>query len=268
MAVIYFFHIPLSLSQALYFWIIPLFLSGLLGFIHSFEAAGAEFKIFHWDKLFYGKLTNRALQFWLFSVSSNGVLAIDYIIIVKLLSAKDIVIYNVISKIFIAMLYGYITILSALWPILAEHYAKKTVEENNLAERALRKSIAGGVLYMTLATAAIVIFRTELVQLFRMQGSIILPVSLIVLFGVYGCVRVWTDTYGAALQSRNKMRIFLIQTPIHAVIAIAAMLLLARFNLTGVMLALIGSFLLMPSWLLPYYHYKQLSKQKMTQLNV
>ena len=109
---------------------------------------------------------------------------------------------------------------------------------------------------MLLATLAVILFRHIIVGLFRVQQAIHFPISLLIFFGVYVCMRVWTDTYTTALQASNRMKVFLLQTPIQAVISIIVMLLLARFDLIGIMIALILSYILVPCWVVPWYHYK------------
>jgi O-antigen/teichoic acid export membrane protein len=194
----------------------------------------------------------------LVSISANGVLAIDYLVIVKLLSATDIVTYNIVNKVFIMMLFGYSAVLSALWPVLAEKYARKTIEDARLAAKELKRSILMGMLYMILMTGLVVFFRDTIVHVFRIQQAITMPIALLLIFGAYGCIRVWTDTYATALQARSLMKIFLIQTPLQAIIAIALMLWLAHYGLMGIMVALILSFVTIPCWVLPYYHYRSL----------
>lgn len=264
MGLIHFLNIHLSLDTALYVWVLPLFLSALIGFFHAFLAAGAQFKLFQWNKAFHRQFKKRAFQFWLFSLSANGVLAIDYLVIVKLLSAKDIVTYNVVNKIFIMMLFAYSAVLSALWPILAERYARKTQFDHKWAERDLRHAILGGIVFMIIMTIAIIIFRTPLVHLFNLGQEIYLSITLLSLFGIYACIRVWTDTYATALQARSLMKIFLVQTPIQAVIAIALILFLAKYGLVGITIALILSFVTIPGWILPLYHYRNLRSARVT----
>ena len=258
MAIIHFFNIKITLTSSLYIWILPLFFSGLLGFAHAFYHAGAKIKPFHWDSTFLNQLKTRAFKFWLVSLSANGVLAIDYLVIVKLLSAKDIVTYNIVNKIFVMMLFGYAAVLSALWPVLAEKYATKNVMAYNAAERELKRSILGGIIYMILMTIMAITFRDTIVHLFKLQQAISLPISLLLLFGIYGCIRVWTDTYTTAFQARSSMKLFLMLTPIQAIIAITLMLLLVKYGLMGIMIALILSFVIIPVWVLPFYHYKNL----------
>jgi O-antigen/teichoic acid export membrane protein len=256
MVLIHILDIHLSLNTALYIWVSPLFLSALIGFVHIYLASGAQFKLFRWDKEFHRQFKNRAFQFWFTSLSANGVLAVDYLVIVKLLSAKDIVTYNIVNKIFIMMLFAYSAFLSGLWPVLAERYARNTQLDYKLAERDIRHGILGGIVFMIFMTTGIIFFRNTIVHLFNMAQEVQLSITLLLLFGVYGCLRVWSDTYAVALQARNLIKIFLIQTPIQAVIAIIAMLILSKFHLIGIMSALIISFVTIPCLILPFYHYK------------
>lgn len=253
---IHFFDIHLSLSSALYIWVLPLFFSAVISFIHVFYTAKAKITL-GWDGPFLRQLKSRALKFWFVGLSANGVLAIDYLIIVKLLSAKDIVTYNIMSKIFFMMIFAYSALLSALWPTLAEHYAKKTQLDYQLAEREIRRAITGGLLYMCFITGVVILCRNLILSFFQVNQAIEMPITLILLFGLYGCTRIWVDTYCIAVQARSLMRIFILLTPVQAIIAIPSMLLLAKYHLIGVMLALIFSFFAIPVWVLPWYHYKQ-----------
>lgn len=254
--IIHFFSIPITLSQALYCWIIPLFVSGIIIFLHAFNIADVNFKIFAWHPEFFKMLMARSLRFWFVSLSANGVLAIDYLIIVKMLSAKDVLTYSITNKIFMMALFIYTAVLSGLWPILAEHYARKTAGDYQRAEVEIRRTMIGGLLYMVIMTFGLIVFRNVILQIFKLHQAIELPVGLILLFGLYGVLRVICDTYTTALQSRNRMKIFIYLTPVQAMIAVPSMIGLARFGLYGVMLALIFSMVCVPLWAVPYFHYK------------
>jgi O-antigen/teichoic acid export membrane protein len=256
MIVIQLFHIQLHLSEALLLWIIPLFLSGLIMLFHSFYQANARFNLFAVNFKFYKKLLARSGKFWFVAFSANGFLAIDYLVIVKMLSAKDVITYNIVSKIFLIVLFVYSAVLSAIWPILAEAYAKKTIVAYESAEQEIRRSILGGIIYTIVVTSVLIYFRQEITVIFKVQDAISLPVSSILLIGLYGCVRVILDTYSIALQARNQMKLFMWITPLQAIIAIPTMIYLARYGLLGVLGALSFSYIVLPFWLVPYIHYK------------
>ena len=124
----------------------------------------------------------------------------------------------------------------------------------HLSEKDLKISIVGGLIYIILLTMVVIFFRNPIVHLFGVQQEIILPISLLLLLGLYGGIRVWLDTYTIAVQARNLMRIFIVITPIQAIIAIILIWLLAKYGLMGIMIALISSFAILPAWALPYYH--------------
>ncbi len=258
MCIIHFFHVSLDLSKALYYWIIPLFLSSMVMMVHAFKISDAKLQNFNWNTVFYKQLMLRAMKFWLVAFSANGVLAIDYLVIVKLLSAQDIIAYNIVNKIFMMMLFIYAAVLSALWPVLAEHYARRTVQNYMIAERELKRSIIGGIIYMLFATLCLVLLRNFITEIFRVHQAIALSIMLLLSFGFYGCLRVFIDTYTTALQARNQMRLFIWLTPLQAIVAIPAMIYLAKFGLIGVMSALILSFVVLPLWIIPSAHYRNL----------
>jgi O-antigen/teichoic acid export membrane protein len=256
--VIYLFHILLTLNQALYCWIIPLFTSGVMVFYHAFSQAKFQPSCFFRDRMLYKEIMIRAAKFWFLAFSTNGVLAIDYLIIVKLLSDKDIIVYSFTNKIFAMLLFIYSAVLSALWPVLSEKYAKQTIASFQAAEAELRKVITAGLFYIILATIALIFFRNFIVEIFKVKQAITLPIMLLVIFGVYACVRVYLDAYTTALQARNQMKLFIYLTPLQAVIAIISMISMVKFGLEGLMLALTFSFVVIPVWLVPYFHYQSI----------
>lgn len=250
-----YFSISINVNQALLIWVIPLLLLSLVSFVHS---CGFKNIIFcQIDFLFFKSILRKAFPFWLFVLGGNGVLAIDYIIIVKILTPKDIIAYNLLYKIFGAMMVLYSTAISAIWPIIAEAYIYQSIQKIKTAEFLIKKTILGGILSVMLLTGLLIFFKKEIVLLFGLKQEITLPVTLLVIFGIYGIVRVWTDTYAMALQARNSMTIFLWTMPIQALVAIGFMIWFSQFGLQGLIAALILSFLLTVTFILPIAHYKR-----------
>ncbi len=263
MGIIHFFGLNVNLIEAIYCWIIPLFISGFIGFIHAFYQAKVTHLEWKIDISFAKKTMPKAFQFWLYTLSWNGITAIDYFVIVKMLSAHEVVTYNIVNRIFIMMSYGYsAAVLNALWPVLAEKYIQNTASTLKAAQKELRNSLIGGIIYIIVMTIALILMRGIIVKVFRVQDAIELPVTLLLVFGLYGLIRVWTDTYAMVLQARNTLKIFLIQTPLQAAIAIGLMLWLSHYGLFGIVFALILSFVIIPLWILPLTHYRTLHIHK------
>jgi len=86
---------------------------------------------------------------------------------------------------------------------------------------------------------------------------------LIIIFGFYYLIRIWTDTYAMVLQSVSILKPFWILVPIQALISLFGQIYFVRmYRLNGILYGLILSFLLTVSWGLPYYAIKYIFKKE------
>ena len=157
--------------------------------------------------------------------------------------------YNITSKVFAIVFFIYSAVLISLWPNCSEAVARGRWD---LIRKYLGLYIALGIALVILATLAIALFREQILQILAPGGHVSLSLSLILLFGLYFVVRVWTDMFAMVLQSFSALKTFLIAVPIQALIGVVLQIVFAkRYGMQGIPVALTISFLCTVSWVLP-----------------
>jgi O-antigen/teichoic acid export membrane protein len=196
-----------------------------------------------------GMIIKRGIQFWFFSIMAAGVLQIDYIVMSQFLTPHDITAYNISTKMFGLAFFIYNAVLFALWPLFAESITKG---EWNEVWRYIRKYLILGLVFMFICTLLLLWLMPFAVGMLAPKESIIIPFGFILLLGIYQMIRVWTDTFSMILQSMNDMIPFWILVPIQALISgVLQWMLAPHFGIYGIVLGLIGSFILTVIWGLP-----------------
>lgn len=204
------------------------------------------------------KVIKRASPFWAFALMANLVLQIDYIIMSQLLKSEDIVAYNLSTKIFGLALFIYVSVLTALWPVFSEAIAK--------GNWAMVRSHTGrylgiGLGFMSASTTLLVWLMPRGIQFLAPNETVVIPITFILLLGVYQLLRVWTDTFAMILLSMSDLRPLWIISPLQALVSVISQWYLAQlFGLYGIVLGLILSFVLTASWALPFAVHKHYRK--------
>jgi len=203
------------------------------------------------------EIIKRGFYFWLFSVMAAGVLQIDYIVMSQFLTPHDIAAYLIATRIFGLALFIYTSVLMALWPLFAELLVKR---EWLTVTQYLKKYLIVGLVYMAVCTVLLTWLMPEVLKILATKEIIILPLSFILLLGIYHMLRVWTDTFSMTLQSMNDLKPFWIYVPVQAALSIGLQWTLAPvFGLNGIVMGLIASYIFTVMWALPLSvkkHYK------------
>jgi O-antigen/teichoic acid export membrane protein len=200
-------------------------------------------------------LLKRALKFWGFAVLGTGVLQIDYVLMSQLLPAREIVVYNLSTKIFALVFFIYSAVLSALWPVCAEEIARNRWDKVIVYTK---KYIFLGTCLIVAVTVMLTWSMPHVINLLSPVNQVVVPIPFILLLGGYQIVRVWTDTFGTVLLSLSYLRPFWILLPFQAFFSgYLQWLLIPRFGIYGVVLGLIGSYLLTNFWGIPLAVYKR-----------
>ncbi len=194
-------------------------------------------------------LISRAYRFWISGLLAAGVLQVDYIIMVRVLSVHDIVIYNVATKLFFLIFFVYNALLLAIWPVCSEAIARHDWQE---VWSMVRKYIAFGMVFTLVAGTGVAIVNPWIVHILAPGLDTPIPLIVVGLLIVYTIVRVWTDMFGMVLQSMNDIRILWIVAVVQAALSIGLQTIGARWlGLPGIVLGLTGCFLLTAAWALP-----------------
>jgi len=195
------------------------------------------------------QIMKRGLRFWLFALMAAGVLQIDYIVMSQFLDSHAITSYSISTKIFSFGFFIYSAILLALWPIFAEHIARR---QWDAIRQYLKKYLIFGFIFMFVYTALLVWLMPVAVRVLAPKENIVIPLGFILVLGAYQMLRVWTDTFSTLLLSMNDLAPFWILVPLQALISAGLQWILApRFGIYGIVWGLIGSFVCTVAWGLP-----------------
>lgn len=191
----------------------------------------------------------RARRFWISGLLAAAVLQVDYIVMVRVLTVHDIVIYNVATKLFLLIFFVYNALLLALWPVCSEAIAR---HDWPAVRTTVRKYIAIGMAFTIVAGLGVAITNHWIVRLLAPGLDTPIPLLVVALLTFYTIVRVWTDMFGTVLQSMNDIRILWAIAAVQALLSATLQTLGARwFGLPGMIVGLISCFLLTAAWALP-----------------
>jgi O-antigen/teichoic acid export membrane protein len=197
-----------------------------------------------------GAVLRRALRFWLFGVMAAAVLQVDFIIMAKVLSASDIVVYSIATRVFGLVFFVYNALLMAMWPMCSEAIAGGHWAD---VRRMIRKYVVLGMAFVMICGIGIEITKPWIVAILAPSSQLVIPGSVVALLTLYYGLRVWTDTFSTVIQSTNKLGVFWFALPFQAAFSVAFQILGARWlGLNGMILGLIACFVLTTSWILPF----------------
>lgn len=211
------------------------------------KALKSPFGKINWDIV--TQLLRRGRQFAIFTVMAVLTLQIDYIVIGKMMSVREVLLYNVSTKMLGFVSFLYLAIIQSLWPVCAEAFAHKDwVRAGTLFQRAL----LAGVAIVLFGSCFLWYFKGHFVELLAPHQGLEIPFPYWFLLTMYTLIRVWSDGHAMLLQSMNRMKVLLYYMPIQAVICATGLLIFGSlWRLNGILLGLIASFLLTSVWILP-----------------
>lgn len=226
----------------------PMFLYGSVGLV--FYGAKEIFKISlkkHSENI--KKLWSLSSKFWIISIFSTATLNIDYLIMSKTLNSIEIAQYNIIYRIFFVLFSIYVGLSTAVWPKFTQLYAFNRVDEIN---KIIKRMLSVAIGFVILFTLIIFEYYYEIMKILAPKVNIPFNKYIILSFAVYILVRVWTETYSVALQSTNKLNIFIYMIPVQALLsALLQWWLSVEYGVIGIIMGLILSFILTAAWILP-----------------
>jgi O-antigen/teichoic acid export membrane protein len=195
----------------------------------------------------FSKIIKKSLEFGAFAILSALVLRIDYLVLSEFSDSRGIFEYSMIARFLGLPLFAYTAYLAALQSEFTAHRA-----EVSKRYRSVPKTIAMGFLAIIIGTIGLIGFSGKLVPVLAPGVDPNLDVKLILLSGVYHCLRVWTDTYSMIILAMGRPDFFLKIVPLQAVVSIVAQIGLgAAFGTIGVLLGLCISYLLTVAIILP-----------------
>lgn len=199
-----------------------------------------------------------AKGFLFFGFMSALVLNVDFFIASQFLPPEQIVQYHTLLKLFTFGLFLYSAYLMAVWPIFSEKIENR---QSKFIVEMLRSFIPVGMVFIIVFTLLLVLFGSHIYTFLIKNMDFEVSKAIVLMFGLYFMIRVWTDTFAMVLQSGNNLNPLLKSVPIQAVLSISLQIILVSyFQIYGLILALILSFLLTVAWYLPYASYKFLKE--------
>lgn len=197
-----------------------------------------------------GAVLRRALRFWLFGVMAATVLQVDFLIMAKVLSASDIVVYSIATRVFGLVFFVYNALLMAMWPMCSEAIAGGRWAD---VRRMIRRYVVLGAAFVMVCGIGIDVTKPWIMAILAPTSRLAIPGTVVALLTVYYLLRVWTDTFSTVIQSTNRLGVFWIALPFQAAFSITFQVLGARWlGLEGMILGLIACFVLTTSWILPF----------------
>lgn len=195
-------------------------------------------------------MIKRGSHFWVFAIFGTLTLQVDYLIASQFLSSSSIILYHILSKLFALVFFIYNSILMALWPVISEHLHKNEWES---VFQYIKFYIPLGFLFIVVSGGILVYIHPFLIKFLIKNTELHANFTIMILFTFYMMIRVWTDTFALILQSVNILKPFWKIVPIQAFLSIFLQIYLAKiYSIEGLLLGIIGSFLLTVSWYLPY----------------
>lgn len=247
-------HSPIvdKLYWGLLAFVSPPLVLGLGLFLFKIALVGKEG--WRFDPAVVATLLKRAMRFFGFSVIGMFISQIDYFILSQTVKAQDIVIYNIVNKLYSFAFTIYAAVLAAWHPVNCEMYIKQ--EFSRIKSNTMLYACAG-MGGMILFSVMLLLFMPHLISVFSPREIIAVPGLFIVLFGLYFVTRIWNDTFATLLVSMNKFRQMYIIAPVQILLSGLAQILLARmFGIYGIALGLTIAYILTSVWLLPRFAYK------------
>jgi O-antigen/teichoic acid export membrane protein len=194
-------------------------------------------------------MLHRSARFFVVAVFAAGVLNVDYIVMSQTLAPEQIVTYNLLARCFNIVLTLYAGLLAATSVYWSERIAQS---DWSTVLKGWRQYIVGGAIVVVLITLIGMFAAQPAIDWMLPDSHVTIEHSMILLFGLYMVIRVWTDASTVALQAANETGVLIRWIPVQAVISIAGQTLLARhFAANGILLGLILSFLATVAWALP-----------------
>lgn len=194
-------------------------------------------------------VTGLALKFFSYAVLGAAVVNVDYIILSQTVPADQIVSYSLLSRIFMVALGLYGAFMLSLRPEFSSMMVNN--EPAKMRQYVHGYSLAG-VAAVGLTSVAMY-FMAPLIVGFLMPGhEVHIGLVSIALFSFYIAVRIFTDTYTAALQSLGALTGLLKVIFVQGVISIFLQIFLAKeYGMNGILCGLIAAYLLTMVWVLP-----------------
>jgi O-antigen/teichoic acid export membrane protein len=192
-----------------------------------------------------------ARWFVLFAALGALTLNLDYVILSRTVSADEIAVYSVFSKIYTLVIALFASVLSAYWPVSSELIRR---QDFDALRRLVRRALAIGAGLSVCVSLGIMLFLPLIGRLLSPDVPLTLPIAFVPAFTLYCLVRIWSDTFSMVIVSAGRAWVQCLIVPIQAALSLGIGYWAAlHYGAIGVVVGIVLSFLLTVVWALPLY---------------
>ncbi|MDD5491115.1 MAG: MATE family efflux transporter [bacterium] len=245
------------------YWSLLAFISpplalGLGLFLFKIAFIGRE--NWHFEPAILAAIIKRAMRFFGFTLLGLVITQIDYLILSQTVKAYDIVIYNIVTKLYSFAFTIYAAVLAAWHPVNCEMYIRREFDKIKSNARLYALAGIGG---MTLFIILLLVFKSYVGRIFSPNEIIVIPGLFILFTGLYFIIRIWNDTFVTLLVSMNKFRQMFMIAPVQIAISLGLQIFLARqYGIYGIAAGLFIAYVLTSAWFLPWAAFRFISGMK------
>lgn len=201
-----------------------------------------------------GELISASRGHFIFMLLSTATLSIDYVIISKLLSSKQLLEYSIISRIFLALLVFTSVVVASNWTDVSELVRKNKMY---LARRRVLSLIRFNLI-ICIVGAVIILSISDMLLNWITNGAILVTdFKLAFLLSIYIMLRVWADAFTMGVHGAGHVNFINKFIPIQAILSVSLQFILGiQFGGVGIVTGICISFVLTSVWILPTKFYQ------------
>lgn len=191
----------------------------------------------------------QALPFWSYAAMGIVTLNVDYAILARTADPRELVAYNLVTKVFAFLFFFYTSTLAVFSPKFSQAHATGRLDEAFAMLR--RHMLLSSALFVVVASTMWFALPAIFVHVFNVR-HIAIPASLFLAVATLNFVRIWADGYATFLVAIDQVKTLSRFLPAQAVLSVGFQVILAhRFGALGIILGLLFSYLLTVSWGFP-----------------
>lgn len=195
------------------------------------------------------QLFERGRGFWMLSLLGVVSLNIDSIIVANKMPPEFIVVYAFCARIYSNVFNFYSQLLQAAWPVFSESLV---MGKRPYIKHKLRLYITYGILGLAFFTLAMCLLLPYITSILLPKLTYSIPISIVLLFGLWYIVRLWSDTHGIVLFISNKTKILNTWSIIFLVLNVTLQLALIPFmGGAGIVAGAVLAYVLTVVWYYP-----------------
>lgn len=217
-------------------------------FLLSGRLVGARLRVaVDWRAL--RRMLHASRGFVVFGIAGALALSCDYIVMSRLLESSHVAQYSLASKLFGTILTLHSVLLATAWTPLSDRFFRGDFAG---MRKLLLRLLCLGMVIVAVIGLPLSMFMGGIVSLLSGHQVETLPLALTASWLAFVVVRVWSDTFATALLSCHQLATMNRYVIWQSLISLLAQWVLGSWLGTpGIILGVLGSFLLTAAWILP-----------------